>query len=111
VIQESAPATREEVAPAPKKGTYDPVKSKEYRDRIKAAAIAGGHVFKVRGEGTGISIKKTSKSGKEYYYQPWSQLTEEQKKSRLDAARKRAAEDREYARKWKEEHPVQEVKA
>jgi hypothetical protein len=114
--QTAPPASAPATAPAPtaaaaatvtpaKKGSYDPVKAKEYRNKIKAAAIAGGMTFKEKGTGTGTTVKKLSKTGKEYYYQPWSQLTDEQKKQRLAQARERSAQDREMARKYKEEHP------
>jgi len=92
------------VTPA-KKSNYDAVKAKQYRDRIKAAAIAGGHVFKEKGAGTGTTVKKTSKTGTTYYYQPWSQLSQEQKDARLASARKRNADDRALAAKYKLEHP------
>ncbi|MEM3426771.1 MAG: hypothetical protein QW212_00725 [Nitrososphaerales archaeon] len=72
-----------------------------YRAKIKAAAMAGGYVFKQRTPGAGVTVKKVSKTGKEYYYQPWSTLTEEQKRKRLEYGRK----TRELARLYKLEHP------
>jgi len=72
-----------------------------YRAKIKAAAMAGGYVFKERTPGAGTTIKKKSASGKVYYYQPWSTLTEQQKLKRLEYSRK----TRELARLYKLEHP------
>lgn len=99
VSQSVPPAT-----PA-KKFSYNPERAKAYRDKIKAAAIAGGHVFKEKGQGTGHTVKKVSKTGKEYYYQPWDTLTAEQKEARLASARERSKQDRELAAKYKLEHP------
>jgi hypothetical protein len=93
--------------PKVKTGYYNSVTAKAYRDKIHAEAIAGGHIFKVKGQGTGTTIKKISKTGTAYYYQPWSQLSEDQKKQRLDAAKKRDGENRELARKYREEHPAE----
>ncbi len=88
-----------------KKGSYNPVAAKAYRERIMEFAKKGGYEPKPRAEGTGLTEKRTSKTGTTYYYQPWSTLTDEQKKTRLAQARERAARDREMARKYREEHP------
>ncbi|MEM3426749.1 MAG: hypothetical protein QW212_00615 [Nitrososphaerales archaeon] len=106
---EPQPTQSVQAEPAPqsvKKRSYNPERARAYREKLKAAAIAGGYVFKERKAGSGVTVKKVSKTGKEYYYQPWSTLTEEQKKARLEAARKRAALERELARKYKEEHSI-----
>lgn len=84
---------------------YNPVAAKAYRERIMEFAKKGGYEPKPRAEGTGLTEKRTSKTGTTYYYQPWSTLTDEQKKKRLAQARERAARDREMARKYREEHP------
>lgn len=88
-----------------KKSYYNKERAKAYRDRIREAAIAGGYIFKEKGVGGGTTVKKVSKTGKEYYYQPWSLLTKEQKEARLAAARERSIQDRELAQKYKQEHP------
>lgn len=105
VVPANPPAEAAVVPVATKKGSYDPAKAKAYRDKIKQAAIAGGHVFKEKGVGTGTTIKRVSKTGTTYYYQPWSQLSQDQKDERLAAARKRNAVDRDMAAKYKTEHP------
>ena len=88
-----------------KKYHYNPVTAKAYRERIMEFAKKGGYEPKPRAEGTGLTEKRTSKTGTTYFYQPWSTLTDEQKKKRLAQARERAARDREMARKYREEHP------
>jgi len=88
----------------PKKSTYNPVAAKAYRDRLMEFAKKGGYVPKPKAEGTGFTEKRTSKTGTTYYYQPWSSLTDEQKKTRLAQARSRAARDRDLARRYREEH-------
>lgn len=93
-----------EVQPV-KKSTYNPETAKAYRERLMEFAKKGGYVPKPKAEGTGLTEKRTSKTGTTYYYQPWSSLTEEQKKTRLAQARDRAARDRDMARKYREEHP------
>jgi len=106
-VQEVTPVPTPAATPAPaesKKSSYNPERAKAYRQKLKEAAARGGYVFKERKPGTGTTVKKQSASGKVYYYQPWSTLTEEQKKARLEAARQRAALERELARKYKEEH-------
>lgn len=103
-----ATPTEESVAVAEspkKKGSYNPKAAKAYRERIMEFAKLGGYEPKPRAKGTGLTEKRTSKKGTTYYYQPWSSLTDEQKKTRLAQARERAARDREMARKYREEHP------
>ncbi len=90
---------------APKKSSYNAEAAKAYRERIMEFAKLGGYVPKPRAEGTSLTEKRVSKKGTTYYYQPWSSLTDEQKKTRLAQARERAARDREMARKYREEHP------
>jgi len=103
---EELTAESSEASEAPKKKYhYNPVTAKAYRERIKEFAKKGGYEPKPRAEGTGLSEKRTSKTGTTYYYQPWSTLTDEQKKTRLAQARERAAKDREMARMYREEHP------
>lgn len=81
---------------------YDPEAAKKRREELKAYAIAGGYTPKPRRVGAGVTIQKTSKTGKTYYYTPWASLTPEQKEARLDYAR----QEREYARRYKEEHGI-----
>lgn len=88
----------------PRKSSYNPETAKAYRERIMEFAKKGGYVPKPKAEGTGLTEKRTSKKGTTYYYQPWSSLTDEQKKARLAQARDRAARDREMARLYREEH-------
>ena len=88
-----------------KKSYYNPEAAKARRVALMEAAKKGGYVPKERTPGTGKTEKRTSKTGTNYYYQPWSSLTQEQKDARLLAARKRNADDREMARKYREEHP------
>lgn len=76
-----------------------------YRAKIKAAAQAGGYQFKERTPGAGTTIKKVSKTGKIYYYQPWDTLTPAQKKDRVNKSLEYAARNREMARRYKQEHP------
>lgn len=76
---------------------------KARRDKIMAAAKAGGYVPQKR-EGKGLSIKKTSKSGTTYYYQPWKTLDAEQKAKRIAYSKKYAAETRAQARAYRAEH-------
>jgi len=83
-----------------RKSYYNPEKARERRAAIMAAAKAGGYVPRPRRVGAGVTVQKTSKSGKIYYYQPWSSLTEEQKRARLNYAR----QERQYAKLYKEEH-------
>jgi len=109
IVQEVPVASSEAKEVPKKKYYYNPVTAKAYRDRIKAAAVVGGYVPQERKPGTGQTEKRTSKSGTNYYYTPWSKLTEEQKQSRLASARARMAQEREDAKKYREEHP--EVKA
>ena len=99
------PVAVEKPVEAKPKGKYNKETAKAYRDRIREFAIKGGYVPKERKPGTGLTEKRTSKSGKTYYYTPWGALTKEQKDARLAAARARMAEDRELAKKWREEHP------
>jgi hypothetical protein len=47
-----------------------------------------------------------SKSGKEYYYQPWATLTEIQKKDRIAKSLEYARKNREQARMYKMEHGI-----
>ena len=91
-------------ASAKKKYYYNPEKAKERRDKLMEFAKAGGYEPKKR-VGTGVTEKRTSKSGKTYYYTPWGKLTEDQKDQRLAQARDRMKEERALARKYKEEHP------
>lgn len=77
-----------------------------YRAKIKMAAERGGHVFKQKGVGGGVTVKKTSKNGKEYYYQPWASLTSAQKQDRIAKSLEYARKNREMARKYKEEHGI-----
>ena len=86
---------------------YNPVAAKARRELIMEFAKKGGYEPKVRAPGTGLTEKRTSKTGTTYYYQPWSTLSEETKAARLAQARERAARDRELVRKYKEEHPEQ----
>lgn len=109
VIEEESP----KLNPEPKrKSYYNPVAAKARRVALMEAAKKGGYVPKERTPGTGKTEKRVSKTGTNYYYQPWSSLTQEQKDARLLAARTRNADDREMARKYREEHPdTKEVKA
>ncbi len=77
-----------------------------YRAKIKAAAERGGHVFKLKGVGGGVTVKKISKSGKPYYYTPWATLTPEQKKSRIAKSLQYAKETRQAAKMYKQEHGI-----
>lgn len=77
--------------------------AKAYRDRIMAAAQAGGYQPKKR-TGLGLSEKRTSKHGTTYYYQPWASLSNEQKAKRLAQSRKYAAETRALAAAYRAEH-------
>ena len=77
--------------------------SKARRDKIMAAAKAGGYVPQKR-EGSGLSIKKTSKTGTTYYYQPWKTLTQEQKDKRIKYSKEYAAKTRAEARAYRAEH-------
>jgi len=92
-----------------KKSTYNPATAKAYRERLMEYAKKGGYEPKPKAEGTGLTEKRTSKTGTTYYYQPWSSLTDEQKKTRLAQARERAARDREMARLYREEHPKEKT--
>lgn len=78
-------------------------RAKEYRNRLMAAARAGGYVPKKR-EGSGLTIKKTSKHGTTYYYQPWSTLSAEQKAKRLAYSRENARKVRAEAAAYRREH-------
>lgn len=110
-VVEQAPAetpvvAEVEAAPTKKKYYYNAEAAKRRRERLMEYAKLGGYVPRPRSEGTGATEKRTSKtSGKTYYYTPWSKLTQEQKDARLASARDRAKEERELARKYKEEHP------
>ena len=77
--------------------------SKARRDKIMAAAKQGGYVPQKR-EGSGLSIKKKSKSGTTYYYQPWKTLTPEQKAKRIAYSKDYAAKTRAEARAYRAEH-------
>jgi hypothetical protein len=57
--------------------------------------------------GGGVTVKKTSKSGKTYYYQPWASLTEAQKKDRISKSLVYAKKNRDYARRYKAEHGIE----
>lgn len=81
---------------------YDPEAAKRRREEIKAFAVAGGYQPKPRRVGSGVTIQKVSKTGKTYYYTPWGSLTPEQKEARLNYAR----EEREYSRRYKQEHGI-----
>ena len=93
-----------------KKYYYNPAKAKERRDKVMAAAVAGGYIPKKR-TGTGTTEKRTSKTGKTYYYTPWNKLSGEQKDARLAQARGRMKDERALARKYKEEHPEEFAKS
>lgn len=79
--------------------------AKARRDKIMAAARAGGYVAQKR-EGKGLSIKKKSKSGTTYYYQPWNTLDAGQKAKRIAYSKKYAAETRAQARAYRAEHGI-----
>lgn len=81
---------------------YNPEAARERRRRIMEAARAGGYVPRPRRVGAGITEKRTSSTGKTYYYTPWSKLTPEQKAARLEYARR----EREYAKAYKREHGI-----
>jgi len=81
---------------------YDPIAAKNRRDELKAYAVAGGYTPKPRRVGSGVTIQKTSKTGKVYYYTPWDSLSPEQKQDRLGYAK----QQREYARLYKEEKGI-----
>ena len=78
--------------------------AKRRRDKIMAAAKAGGYIPQKR-VGKGTTIKKTSTHGTTYYYTPWNKLTADQKRKRIDYSKKYARETRALARAYKEEHP------
>lgn len=77
-----------------------------YRAKIRAAAQAGGHIFKQKGVGGGVTVKKMSKTGKEYYYTPWNTLTDAQKKERIAKSLEYAAKTRQMAKQYKIEHGI-----
>lgn len=78
-------------------------RAKEYRERLMGFAKAGGYEPKKR-EGKGLTIKKVSKRGTTYYYQPWGTLTDEQKAKRIEYSKKYAADVRAQARAYRREH-------
>ncbi len=78
--------------------------AKRRRERIMAAAKAGGYVPQKR-EGTGATIKKVSAKGTVYYYTPWASLTAEQKRTRIEQSKRHAAKTRALARAYRIEHP------
>ena len=78
-------------------------RAKEYRQRLMAAAKAGGYVPKKR-VGTGATQKRTSSRGTTYYYQPWSSLTAEQKQKRLAYSRDYSRRVRAEAAAYRREH-------
>ena len=79
--------------------------SKARRDKIMAAAKQGGYIPQKR-EGKGLSIKKTSKTGTTYYYQPWDTLDQAQKDKRIKYSKDYAAKTRAEARAYRAEHGV-----
>ncbi len=79
-------------------------RAKEYRERLMGFAKAGGYEPKKR-EGKGLTIKKTSKTGTTYYYQPWGTLTAEQKAKRIAYSKGYAAKVRREAAAYRREHP------
>jgi len=79
-------------------------RAKEYRERLMGFAKAGGYEPKKR-EGKGLTIKKTSKRGTTYYYQPWDTLSAEQKAKRIEYSKDYAARVRTQARRYRAEHP------
>lgn len=81
-------------------------RAKEYRERLMAYAKQGGYVPKKR-EGYGLTIKKTSKHGTTYYYQPWNTLSDEQKAKRIEYSKEYAAKVRKDAAAYRREHEVQ----
>lgn len=108
-VEEARVIVEEKVEEQPKKKTYyNPTAAKAYRDRIKEFAKAGGYVPKERAPGSGQTIKKTSKAGTTYYYQPWSTLTDDQKAKRLAQARERMARERADAAAYRKEHETEQ---
>ncbi len=81
---------------------YDPAAAKARRDRMKAFAEAGGYEPQKR-VGLGLSeLRVSKKTGATYRYTPWSKLTADQKRSRLDYAKR----EREYAKAYKREKGI-----
>ena len=79
-------------------------RAKEYRERLMGFAKAGGYVPTKR-EGKGLTIKKTSKTGTTYYYQPWKTLSKEQKAKRIAYSKDYARKVRAEAAAYRREHP------
>jgi len=79
-------------------------RAKEYRERLMGFAKAGGYEPKKR-EGLGLTIKKTSRRGTTYYYQPWNTLSDEQKAKRIEYSKGYAAKVRRDAAAYRREHP------
>lgn len=79
--------------------------AKRRRDKIMAAARAGGYVPQRR-VGTGATEKRTSKKGTTYYYTPWSKLSADQKAKRIAQSKKYAANVRAQAAAYRREHGV-----
>ena len=82
-------------------------RAKAYRAKLMQHAKAGGYTPSKKGKtGTGKTIKKTSKTGNTYYYQPWDTLSPSQKRDRLDYAKRNAAKIRAEAAAYRREHGV-----
>lgn len=81
-------------------------RAKKYRETLMAHAKAGGYVPKKR-EGKGLTIKKVSKRGTTYYYQPWETLTKEQKAARIQYSKDYAARVRAQAAAYRREHEAE----
>lgn len=77
--------------------------AKAYRERLMAAARAGGYEPKRR-EGSGLTQKRTSRHGTTYYYQPWNTLTGAQKAKRLAYSREYSQRTRAQAAAYRAEH-------
>lgn len=78
-------------------------RAKEYREKLMGYAKAGGYEPKKR-EGKGLTIKKTSRKGTTYYYQPWSTLTQEQKDTRIQQSKDYSRKIRLQAAAYRAEH-------
>ena len=79
--------------------------AKARREKLMEYAKQGGYTPRPRVAGTGNTIKKTSKTGTTYYYQPWGTLNPEQKAKRLEYSKRWGAETRAMAAAYKREHP------
>lgn len=91
-----------------KKHYYNAEAARRRRNEIMEFARKGGYEPKpraARGDGGHTEKRVSKKSGQEYYYTPWKDLSPDEKARRLEQARERNRREREQARKYREEHP------